>query len=170
MALALRDLPKGATPQFGRSGSLSRAVHNPGLELGYTEFTSNVTITATAEASATTIVTAPTLDLDGQAIVVEFFCARFDVPDAADDVLITLWDGPTDLGRLGYAISTGADMSWPVRLARKIATPTIGSHSYSIRGWHVGATNATAVAGAGGSGSVMPGFIRIYRSFTQREE
>ena len=35
-------------------------------------------------ASATTIVTAAALDLDGQAILVEFFCPRLDVADTAD--------------------------------------------------------------------------------------
>ena len=169
MALALRDLPKGASPSFGRSGSLARNVPNPGLELSYVEYTSGVTISATTEAGATTIVTAATLDLDGQAIVVEFFCPRLDVADTADDVLITLWDGSTDLGRLGWHIATGADLSFPVHLVRKI-TPTVGSHAYSIRGWKVGAGAAVANAGAGTSGSLLPGFVRVTRSFAQREE
>lgn len=169
MALPLKDLPRGASPGFGRPGYLSRGVENPGLELAYTEFTSDVTIAATVEASATTIVTAASLDLDGQAINVEFYCPRLDVPDAADDVLLTLWDGSTDLGRIGWAIMTGGDLSVPVKCERKI-TPTVGQHTYSIRGWHVGATNATAKAGSGGTGSLLPGFIRISRAYTQRED
>lgn len=168
MAMPLRDLPKGASPAFGRSGSLARNVPNPGLELAYVEY-STVTISATVEASATTIVTAPALDLDGQAILVEFFCPRLDVADTADDVLITLWDGTTDLGRLGWHIVTGADLAFPVHLSRKI-TPTIGSHTYSIRGWKVGAGSAVANAGTGGTGSLLPGFVRVTRSFAQREE
>ena len=169
MALPLKDLPRGASPGFGRPGYLSRGVENPGLELAYTEFTADVTISATVEASATTIVTAAALDLDGQAIDVEFYCPRLDVADTADDVLLTLWDGSTDLGRLAYLISTGADMSWPVHATRKI-TPTVGQHTYSIRGWKVAAGAAVAKAGSGGTGSLLPGFIRVSRAYTQRED
>ena len=83
MALPLKDLPKGASPGFGKPGYLGRSVENPALELAYTEYTANVTISATVEASATTIVTASSLDLDGQAILVEFYCPRLDVADTA---------------------------------------------------------------------------------------
>lgn len=166
MALPLKDLPKGASPGFGKPGYLGRSVENPALELAYTEYTANVTISATVEASATTIVTASSLDLDGQAILVEFYCPRLDVADTADDVLLTLWDGSTDLGRLSWQIVTGADIAWPVHLARKI-TPTVGSHTYSVRGWKVGAGSAVANAGSGTSGSLLPGFIRVSRAFTQ---
>lgn len=169
MAIPLSQLPAGPGPRFGRNGSLSRAVESSGLELAYTEFTSDVTISATVEASADTIVTAASLDLDGQAILVEFFCPRLDVADTADDVLLTLWDGSTDLGRLGWHIVTGADLSFPVNLARKI-TPSKGQHTYSVRGWKVGAGSAVANAGSGDTGSLLPGFIRVTRSYTQREE
>lgn len=169
MALPLSQLPAGPGPRLGRTGTLARNVESSGLELAYTEFTANVTISATVEASATTIVTAADLDLDGQAILVEFFCPRLDVADTADDVLLTLWDGSTDLGRLGWHIVTGADLSFPVHLARKI-TPTTGQHTYSIRGWKVGAGSAVANAGTGTAGSLLAGFIRITRSYTQREE
>lgn len=169
MAIPLSQIPGAQTANRGRLGYLDRGVENPGLELAYTEFTSDVTIAATVEGSATTIVTAAALDLDGQAIDVEFYCPRLDVPDAADDVLLTLWDGSTDIGRLGWLIMTGGDWSGPVRLARKI-TPSKGLHTYSIRGWHVGATNATAKAGSGGTGSLLPGFIRVSRAYTQRED
>lgn len=169
MALPLSQLPAGPGPRLSRTGTLARDVQSSGLELAYTEYTSNVTISATVEASATTIVTAPALDLDGQAILVEFFCPRLDVADTADDVLLTLWDGSTDLGRLGWHIVTGADLSFPVMLARKVS-PTVGQHTYSVRGWKVGAGGAIANAGSGGSGGLLPGYLRIVRSFTQREE
>lgn len=169
MAIPLSEIPGARTANRGKPGYLARDVESSGLELAYVEFTANVTITATSEASATTIVTAPALDLDGQAILVEFFCPRLDVADTADDVLITLWDGSTDLGRLGWHIVTGADLSFPVHLARKI-TPSKGQHTYSVRGWKVGAGSAVANAGTGTAGSLLAGFIRVTRSYTQREE
>ncbi len=170
MALPLSSLPTAPSFPKGRPGYASRGVPNPGLELSYVEFTADVTVSATVEASATTIVTAASLDLDGQAILVEFYCPRLDVADTADDVVITLWDGSTDLGRLSWQIVTGADLSWPVHLGRKIQTPTVGAHTYSIRAWKVGAGSAVAKAGAGGTGSLLPGYLRVSRAYTQREE
>jgi len=58
----------------------------PGYELGYTEFTANVSVRATTETTANTIVTAPAVSTDGATrIRVEFFSPFVRNPAAGRD-------------------------------------------------------------------------------------
>jgi hypothetical protein len=67
-------------------------------------------------------------------------------------------DATTDLGRLTSFVGA-VSSSGTVHLVRRL-TPTAASHTYKIRGWSSSGT-AVVHAGAGGAGTVMPGFIRV---------
>lgn len=136
---------------------------NVPTEIDYTAFTGNVSVTATTEATANSIVSASAHTFSGsQVVLIEFF-APYATPDngaAGRQLLLYLYEGSSSIGLLGQ-IQTPAAASAraPLRLARRI-TPGAGSKTYSIRA-AVSAGTGTVFAGAGGNAAVMPGFIRI---------
>lgn len=127
-------------------------------ELGYAQFTSNVSVTATTEASANTVVSASAISFDGSTIaLVEFYAARID-PGSTFTSVFLFQDGAS-LGQIGQTLTAGPS----IYVARRL-TPASGSRTYSIRA-AVNAGTGTIYAGAGGgSGTIMPGFILITRA------
>jgi len=130
-------------------------------ELAYNEFTSNVTITATTAGTANTVVTATTINSDGSTpVIIQFFAPYVDAtePNIAQ---FDLYDGSTDLGFLTVDGANGgtADVYTNINLSRRL-TPSVGSHTYSIRAWKNGG-GVVVNAGAGGVGANVPGYVRI---------
>lgn len=134
----------------------------PGSEIDYVEFTSAVSVTATSEATATTIVTGNAITYNAaQVITIEAYWPYMDNP-VTRDFFIVLYDGASSIGRLGLMNSPDATnflRPGPFRAVRRL-TPSAAAHTYSIRGY-MSAGTGTVGAGAGGSGNYMPGFIRI---------
>jgi hypothetical protein len=129
--------------------------------LDYTEFTAPVTINSTNPAVPVTVVTAGAVAGDGSTLT----CVQFYAPAVASasggQVILQLFDGSTDLGRLaqvGASIGSGSPR-FEV-LTRRYLTPSSGSHTYSVRGYETGG-NGTVSAGAGGTDTFMPGYIRV---------
>lgn len=131
-------------------------------ELSYVEFSSAVSITATAEGSANTVVTAAALTVSGSTrICVEFYCANVQLPPSATgQVIICLYEGGSSIGRLAQLLNVAAATGGPSVFARRYWTPSAGTYTWSVRAWEFGGT-ATIAAGAGGSGNQFPGYIRI---------
>lgn len=126
-------------------------------ELGYTQFTSNVSVTATTEAAANTVVTASAITFDGSTTaLIEFYAARID--PGSTSISVFLFQDGTTLGQIGLTLVAGI----PIFVARRL-TPASGSRTYSIRA-AVNASTGTVYAGAGGAGVNLPGFIRITRT------
>jgi hypothetical protein len=151
------------TADSAQSAGVKWAAAAGGLaaDLEYVEFTSNVTVSATGSATATTVVTAGSESFDGSTrVCIEFFASNVQCgADANDAVLIHLWDGSTDLGRLG-SFQNGSQAA-PCFL-RRYLTPSNASHTYSIRAWRT-VNNGTVEAGSGGtSNQRLPGYIRIF--------
>jgi len=131
-------------------------------ELAYNQITSNVSCTATTEATANTIVTASAVTFDGStAAVIEFFCPNFDASDSPTFSLF-LYDG-TSIGFLMQRSVTAGTAMGPIYVSRRL-TPSAASHTYSIRGDVSSGSGVSVKAGAGGAGSVVPAFIRITRA------
>lgn len=131
-------------------------------ELAYAEFTSPVSITATVEASADSVVSAGAVTFDGSTeVFVEFFCpaAR---PAASASVSLEVWlfDGSSSIGRIALINSQAANnANTPVEGRRRL-TPSAASHTYSVRATVTSGTGSVT-AGAGGAGNYVPGYIRI---------
>lgn len=158
-------LSAGTAGQFLMANGASAALSWASREIDYVEFTSSVNITATVEASANTIVTANALAGDGSTIyVIEFFCPRFRVPAGNNNLNIWLFDGSTSLGFFGIFAGPDAvnELRAPAFLSRRL-TPSNASHTYSVRAT-VSTGTGVADAGAGGTGVVLPGYIRITRA------
>lgn len=127
-----------------------------GVKIDYDEFTGNVSVTATVEASANTIVSGNSITYDGATEVMIEFVAATVIPGTTSTWLYLFEDG----------VSIGqwcrVDKAVPVHLMRR-RTPSAGAHIYSVRAV-VDAGTGTVVAGAGGAGVNMPGFLRITRT------
>lgn len=131
-------------------------------ELAYAEFTSNVSITATTEATANTIKAAPAVTFDGStAVYIECYSPSWQTV-ATNGIFVVLYQDGTSIGRIGdfYA---GAGLVNVAGVVERRMTPAAGSRTYSIRAYTNTGT-ATVVGGAGGVGNMVPGYIRIVRA------
>lgn len=134
------------------------------LELGYTQFVADVTVTSTSEAAPDVVVTASAITFDGSTVVlVEFFsqCAKLDAA-ASSQLVFNLQEDGTDIGRIAQVqnpSATGSSGS-AVHAMRRF-TPAAGAHTYRVVAWGTAAGTYLVQAGAGGAGVSVPGFIRL---------
>lgn len=165
----LQIIPNAAQPTAGQglvldlNGQLPQAVRQtlPGYLLDYVEVTSNQTSTATTAAGATAIVTGNAIFYDGATVIRAEFQAPQIWHSVADTaIILELYDGATDLGVIGVSLTHLTTNSASVPVARTF-TPTVGTHTYSIRMWSTAAGTATAQGGAGGAGTAFPMYLRI---------
>lgn len=139
--------------------------NNSSREIVYTEKTSNTNITATTEGTATTIITASAFIADGvSAYVIDFFCEFLQLAAASNTTKLWLYQDGSSIGQMGtHRFGSVPDVDgWSVFVSRRLV-PTAASHTYSIRG-SVDSGTAIVTAGAGGSATAMPAFIRITRA------
>lgn len=127
-------------------------------ELAYVEFTANVAITATTEATANSVVSAGALSFNGSTRVKIEFYAEYVLAASGASLFLILYDGSSSIGILGQygngvLVFGGANVS-------RFLTPSNASHTYSVRAYGAASSNSVN-AGAGGSGNAMPGYIRI---------
>lgn len=135
-------------------------------ELAYGQTVAPVTINTTTEATAVALATAPPVTLDGATVVdVEFSCAQIGTPAiAAAATLVCLFLDGVSLGRWA-TVQTGTASASPFSiplLLRYRLTPAAGVHTFSVRAYCSGGT-ATVQAGPGGTGSMLPMWIRVRR-------
>lgn len=127
-------------------------------ELDYVQITSNVAISATTEAGSDTVITGNAVAYDGSTrICIEFFAP---LVDARQFVVVSLWDGSSELGWFGQWEGNNATTMGPPMLCRRFLTPSAATHTYSVRAYR-GATAATVFAGAGGTATTLPAYLRI---------
>jgi len=132
-----------------------------GQELDYAEITADVSV-----GGATTVLTGNAVTYDGTTkILVEFYASHFSLSTTNSATLsINLYQDGSDIGRIWQANAAGGATAWTgsgIHACRRL-TPSAASHTYSIRASQINGTH-TINAGAGGSGNVMPAFMRITR-------
>lgn len=132
------------------------------IELGYTQFTSNASITATTEGTAQTIVAADAIVFDGSTIVwVEFFAPTWAHSSTTGDLNLALFDNSTSVGTIWRTANpSAASLGQQSIVGKRRLTPSAASHTYSIRGY-VDTGTGTVVGGTGGAALDVPGFILI---------
>lgn len=173
-ARPLKDLAKpGVTAKAapGQAVALSldnwipESARHPGQELVYNEFTADVTISATTEATGNTVVTATSVEYDGKPVLVEFFAPSVQV-GASGQVIIDLWDdtASASLGHLAtYVNPVASTHNYGAACGQRRLSPAAGARVYSVRAWRATA-NGVVAANTGGTGKNLPGFIRITRA------
>jgi len=146
-------------------GGISTGNAGTSTELAYTEFTTNVSITHTTEGTADSVISAGALTFDGiTPYVINFYSPRVDTPPGTDVILVLYQDG-SSIGQIGwhngFNATGGSNDSDSAMLLTRRLTPSAGSHTYSIRAYIIASGTATIYGGPGGSGSQVPGYIRI---------
>lgn len=138
---------------------------SPLTELAYAERTSNLSVTATTDATAQTIVTASAVICDGVNAIEVYLSIAYAKPQStvSNFVVFSLYEDGSSLGGMGL-IQTPASgaLNIPVYIMKRLI-PSAGSHTYSWRAW-VGAGTGTVTAGAGGVGVDAPAYIHIKRA------
>lgn len=138
-----------------------------GREIEYTQITTTFFPTATSDATAQTVIAGTARTYEAVPIIITF-ATPLALPVAAggnSSIVITLWDGATDLGRIGQQLNpvTAGNMGGPL-IAETRITPTAGSHTYTIKAWTAAGGSGQLVAGAGGAGNYMPAYLRITKA------
>lgn len=123
--------------------------------MGYAQRTTNVSITATTSAGATDAgLDTGTIAYDGvTAVTVTFFTPL--LGKGTNKITIVLYDGATELGRMGELDTSGAPSLLQYRF-----TPSAGNHDYKIKAF-VDAGTGTINADTGALGHLTPAFISI---------
>lgn len=125
------------------------------VELGYSQITSDVSVTGTPTAQ-TQIIAPLTVVCDGSPIFVEFFSPNV-VSPGGQYANISLWEDGVEKTR--YWASSG--LSQQQSLAPKYRlTPSAGSHTYAVRAFVTGGTG-TVAAGTGSTTASAPAFLRV---------
>lgn len=138
-----------------------------GTTMDYVEFTGDVSITATTEAAAITVVTGAGFTPNGtDSFFVQFSGQIQPAATAADKIVVVVYDNGSPLvaGNSGIAIiftpAASTDVVSGLWQSNKI-TPTNASHTYSIRAYK--GTNNGLVRGGSALGGV-PGYIRVVKA------
>ena len=137
-------------------------------EFDYVQITSPASVTspASSDATATAVITGSAVAYDGSTRVkIEYVCPFLEAPAALNaSLVVNLYDGSTDLGRLGLVTTPAAQQFRAPGKGERFLTPSAATHTYSIRAWVTSGTG-TFGAGAGGTGGAyLPAFIRITRA------
>lgn len=149
----------GATGSAGVTGATGATGASGGAELAYVEYIGIVTVSSATEATGTAIVDSGTVSYANTPIIIEFFSPWIQ-PAATDFIIVCLFDGATEIGRIASCQDLAASVvNFPV-LARRRLTPSAGNHQYNVTAFR-NSLNGTVNAGAGGTGTYLPGYIRI---------
>jgi hypothetical protein len=136
------------------------------VELGYSQITSDVTISSFTAGSGTTVISALTVVCDGSPVLVELF-APYSYPNAnsGDLLYVSLYRDGTELIRQWtQQLSTGGgsfNQRQPLK-AQYRDTPSAGSHTYDVRAYvSVSGRNGVFGAGTGTGTTAAPAFLRV---------
>lgn len=132
-------------------------------ERAYSESATSVTTSNTTEATAATLV-GPTAAFtpDGtEKVWIEFWAPGYNTNQTAQEAYVTLFEDSTAIGRARLALINSTFMSENVHVARR-RQPSNASHTYTAK-VHTAGGSITVLAGAGGSATDLPMFLRVNR-------
>jgi len=137
------------------------AVLDVGPEVAYGEITASVSVTATTEAGATPLVTAPAFTADGTSqYLIEFFCPNAQAPGTSGSGLyFVLFQDGVSIGYIGAITATAASGPQEIVRCTRRLIPAAGARVYSVRAF--ASASCTIQAGPGGLGAYVPTFIRV---------
>lgn len=139
-----------------------------GGELDFAEATADITgITATNESGATAVLTGNAVSYDGSRVRVEFFAPEVvNVAGSGTNKLVLVFE--RDGNAIGQAVilETGSTFeNGKSATAELFDSPSAGSHTYAVKAFSAATSpNYTIKAGAGGSGTLVPAFLRVTKA------
>lgn len=139
-----------------------------GGEWDYKQATADVTgINATTEGGASTVITGNAVTFDGTRVKLEFFAPEIvNVGGTGTNKLTVVFlRDSTVIGQVvvlerGSTFGNGESAK-----AECFDTPSAGSHSYAVKAFSAATSpNYTVKAGAGGSGNLVPAYLRVTKA------
>ena len=128
----------------------------------YAEFTSNVSITATTEGTAQSVVSGAGFTADGTShYLVEFFSpsSHPDTGAAGRSLVFVMLDGATVIGQSSVTTPASSTDNVPINFRRRLV-PSAASHTFAVKAF-VSAGTGVIGASTGGAGNALPGFIMV---------
>lgn len=132
----------------------------PGQELDYAQITASPAgITATTEATSQTVISGNSVYYDGSRVKVSFFAPKL-TSAASQTVTFVVYRDATVIGQVygGTVNTTLQGMDFEL-----FDTPPLGAHTYTVKAF-VSASTLTVGAGAGGSGNLVPAWLRVTKA------
>lgn len=152
-------IPPTSTPWVPVNGPVANL--GGGFEIGYDQITAPVNITATTQATATTVIPGTPHTFDGNPVMFEFHApwSQADV-SAGSNVWVALYEGSTWIA--GFSLTTAptnSNVYTPLHGSMRY-TPSAGVHTYSVKAYASLGTSAVIGAQPGGSGNWSPAYLR----------
>lgn len=139
-----------------------------GAELDFKAVTADVTgITATSEATATAVIAGDSVNFDGSRVKLEFFAPEIaNVAGSGTNRLVLVFLRDATVVGQAVILETGSTfMNGGAANAVCFDTPAAGAHTYSVKAFSVATSpNYTVKAGAGGSGNLVPAYLRVTKA------
>lgn len=131
-----------------------------GYEIGYDQITANVPISATVESAGNTVIACAAHTFDGGAVLAHFYSPEI-APGTGGQVIVSLFEAATQIAELVEVIAgTGLANAGETASGFIRFTPSAASHTYTVTAFRITA-NGTVVAGAGGTATPAPAFMRF---------
>jgi hypothetical protein len=132
----------------------------PGQEFDYAQITTNPSgITATTEATSQDVIDGNSVYYEGSRVRVSFFVPKL-TSSASLTATFVVYRDTTVVGQVfGGTVNT----SLQATEFELFDTPAAGPHTYKVKAF-VSAGTLTVNVGAGGSGNLVPGFIRVTKA------
>lgn len=132
----------------------------PGQELDYAQITANPAgVTATTEGTSQTVISGNAVYYDGSRVKLSFFVPKLS-SSASLTVTFVVYRDSTVVGQVfGGTVNTtlqGGEFEL-------FDTPATGAHTYAVKAF-VSTGTLTVNAGAGGSGNLVPGWLRLTKA------
>ena len=105
------------------------------VELGYSQITSNVTITSNTAGSGTEIIAPLTVVCDGSPVLVEFWCGQTIISTGSQISLSLYRDGAEVHRQWAVAYNGTINADYPLMCASFRTTPSAGSHTFGVKAY-----------------------------------
>jgi hypothetical protein len=132
----------------------------PGQELDYAQITTSpANITATTEGTSQAVITGNVVYYDGSRVKISFFVPKL-TSAASLAATFVVYRDTTVIGQV-----SGGTVNTTLQVAdfELFDTPPTGAHTYAVKAF-VSASNMTVNVGAGGSGNLIPGWLRVTKA------
>ena len=132
----------------------------PGQEFDYAQITTNPSgITATTEGTSQAVITGNDVYYEGSRVKVSFFVPKLS-SSASQTVTFVVYRDSTVVGQVfGGTVNTTAE-GCELEI---FDTPGAGAHTYAVKAF-VSTGTLTVDVGAGGSGNLVPGWLRVTKA------
>jgi hypothetical protein len=165
-AIGVGKLAPGLAGQL-LGGTTPAYAYPPGFEIAYDQITSTVNIVATAEGTPTAVIAGTSHTYENVPYLFHFHApVAVDSSAAAGTLTVLLMQDSASIGRIAILDSITVSTQIQAALTGELRfTPTAAAHTFGVSAFVSSTTGTPQVgAGAGGSGVVVPAFLRVTKA------